>query len=83
MGETLKDDFQVALKFARFSEILACFTVVGKGCHLNPIWGTFSLGGPSESIGFIFNPLESIILIFKGVLPHNAYRFSIWFVRYT
>lgn len=30
-----------------------------------------------------FNPLKSIILIFKGVLPHKAYHFSSWFVRYT
>lgn len=67
----------------RFSEILARFTVVRKGCHLNPIWGTFSLGGPSESIGFIFNPLESMILIFKGALPHNTHPFSSWFVRHT
>lgn len=69
--------------FVRFSDILVHFIVVRKGCHLNPIWRTFSLGGPSEFIGFIFNPLKSIILIFKGVLSNNAYHFSSWFVRHT
>lgn len=69
--------------FVRFSGVLVPLVVLRKGCLFNPIWRSLSLGGPSEFIGFIFNPLKSIILIFKGFFPHNACHFPSWFVRYT
>jgi hypothetical protein len=45
------------------------FVVVRKGCHLNPIWRTFSLGGPSEFIELVFNPWKSIILVLEVSYP--------------
>lgn len=51
--------------------------MVENGCHLNPIWKIFSLGGPSKFIASIRDPFKSSVLVFKGTLSHNVSQFKI------
>lgn len=53
--------------------------MVENGCHLNPIWKIFSLGGPGKFIASICDPFKSTVLVFKGTLSHNVSHFSSWF----
>lgn len=56
--------------------------MVENGCHLNPVWKIFLLGGPGKFIASICDPFKNTVLIFKGTLSHNVSHFPVGFKRH-